>query len=84
MVGYILRREALSVEGHTVTAVVPDEDETVMMASEDDLRQAVRGALQRCGLTYAELATQARSGRFENVQARMAWVAIGDLGHLAT
>jgi hypothetical protein len=71
-------------EGQTMTAVAREEDDTVVPATEEDLRQAVRGALQRCGLTYQQLAEQARTGRFSSVRARLAWVAIGDLGHLAT
>lgn len=53
------------------------------MADEDDLREAVRRTLERSGLSFEELAEQARTGYFETVRARMAWVAIGDLGELA-
>ena len=60
-----------------------EQDDTAETATEDDLREAVRGALDRCGLTYDQLAEQARTGDFSTARARMAWVAIGDLGHLA-
>lgn len=62
---------------------VTDLGSSVMVASQDDLRRAVRRALARCGMSFAELASQARKGRFETTEARRAWVAIGDLGHLA-
>lgn len=55
----------------------------VIVADEDDLREAVRRTLGRSGLSFEELAEQARAGNFETVRARMAWVAIGDLGELA-
>jgi hypothetical protein len=55
----------------------------VIVADEDDLREAVRRTLERSGLSFEELAEQARTGNFETVRARMAWVAIGDLGELA-
>lgn len=66
-----------------VTAVLPGHPADVEEATDDDLRVAVREALARCGLTFDELAEQARTGSFDTVAARLAWVAIGDLGHLA-
>jgi hypothetical protein len=54
-----------------------------MEATEEDLRIAVARALEHCGLTWDELEAQGRSGDFESVSARIAWVAVGDLGHLA-
>ena len=64
-----------------MTAVADQPD--VVEATEADLRRALKRALKRAGVTYAELAEQAKTGRFESVQARLAWVAIGDLGELA-
>lgn len=61
-----------------MTAVLPDRPE-VVEASEDDLRVAVGHALARSGFTFDQLAEQARTGQFESVRARLAWVAIGDL-----
>ncbi len=66
----------------TVTALMPERAE-VLEATDDDLRIAVRHALQRAGCTFEELATQAKSGDFQSVRARMAWVAIADLRDLA-
>lgn len=59
------------------------EAEVVEHATEDDLRQAVCNALARCGLTYDELAAQAAADDYSSFRARLAWVAIGGLGHLA-
>lgn len=53
------------------------------VADKDDLREAVRGILERAGISFAELAEQGRTGDFKTVTVRMAWVAIGDLGELA-
>lgn len=48
--------------------------------SEQDLRVAVRRALDRAGCgTFDDLAAQAASGDFISTQARMAWLAIEGL-----
>lgn len=65
-----------------MTATLPERPD-VEVASEQDLRVAVAHALDRAGLTFDQLADQARTGRFESVRARLAWVAIGDLERLA-
>lgn len=54
-----------------------------MWATEDDLRKAVRNSLARCGCSFAELKRQHDTGSFESTRHSMAWVAIGDLEHLA-
>lgn len=41
-------------------------------------RDAVNRALKRLGLTYDELADQARHREFSSIEARKLWVAIGD------
>jgi hypothetical protein len=51
----------------------------VEIASADDLRAAVDNALARAGCTFDELAAQAKTGHFDTMRARLAWVAIGDL-----
>lgn len=56
-----------------------DWDSKVTEASEADLSAAVQSALDRCGCTFSELALQAKAGRFRSLDARLAWVAIGDL-----
>jgi hypothetical protein len=55
----------------------------VVIADQRDLRIAVRNALAMSGYTFQQLEGQAKTGRFETRKARRAWVAIGDLGHLA-
>lgn len=60
-------------------ALTADREPDVLIASDDDLRQAVRVALARLNLTYAELAVQARGGCFQSEQARITWMAIRDL-----
>lgn len=56
---------------------------TFEWATEDDLREGVKNTLDWLGLTFAELHEQARNSDFVSAKARMAWTAIGDLGHLA-
>lgn len=71
------------VNGSGNTTFVRPDDDDVEEATVEDLRIGVRRALDHCGLTWPELETQGRTGDFTSVRARMAWVAIGDLGHLA-
>jgi hypothetical protein len=51
----------------------------VEVATPDDLRAAIDHALARAGCTFDELAEQAKTGHFDSMRARLAWVAIGDL-----
>lgn len=61
------------------TYAVPTDEMTP--ATPEELRVAVASALSRAGVrTFAELEAQARAGRFDSVQARMAWVAVSTLG----
>jgi hypothetical protein len=62
-----------------VTTHTMDRDNKVTEASSADLSAAIEHALRRCGLSFSELARQASSGRFKSLDARLAWVAIGDL-----
>ncbi len=64
-----------------MTAVLPDRPDLVE-ATEDDLRVAVQRALEDAGVTFEELKSQAESGRFASLRARLAWMAVQDLGHL--
>jgi len=62
-----------------MTAVI-EPGAIVETASLDDTRQAIRNALKRAGgITFDELAEQARMGRYSSTRARLAWMAIGDL-----
>lgn len=62
-----------------MTAVVEPEA-NVETATVEETRQAIRNALQRAGgITFDQLAEQARSGRYSSTKARLAWMAIGDL-----
>jgi hypothetical protein len=45
-------------------------------ASPDNVRRARTRALREAGLTMEELEAQARTGHFETVKARLAWIAI--------
>jgi hypothetical protein len=51
----------------------------VEFATRADLRAAVDHALTRAGCTFDELAAQAKTGHFDSMRGRLAWVAIGDL-----
>lgn len=53
------------------------EDETVIVVSEDEFREAAERALADLGLTYAELRVQAELRDFTSAQAHALWVSIG-------
>jgi hypothetical protein len=59
-------------------ALTADRPETEV-ATDDDLREAVRAALQRVGMTFEDLEREAHAGRFSSDRARLTWVAICDL-----
>jgi hypothetical protein len=52
----------------------------VIEVSRSEYKRARDAALQELGLTYRELAAQARSGRFSSLRARKLWLAIGRRG----
>ena len=49
----------------------------VIEVSPREYRRAREAALKELGLSYRELAAQARSGRFTSLRARKLWLAIG-------
>lgn len=61
----------------TTLAERPASDVTT--ADADDLNAAITHALDHAGCTFDDLAEQAKSGHFQSVRARLAWVAVGDL-----
>lgn len=64
-----------------MTAVLPDRP-ALIEPSEEDQRVAVGHALERAEVTFEELQSQAMAGRFDSLRARLAWMAVKDLGHL--
>lgn len=62
-----------------MTALAHEPYNNLAEASPADLRKSIVKAEKRSGFTYDQLAAQARLGRFETFQARLAWVAIGGL-----
>lgn len=46
----------------------------VEAASDADLRASVNRALEREGITLAELRSQARTGNFSSLGARLTWI----------
>lgn len=58
-------------------------DDESLVASDLDVQIAVRRALGRIGMTYAELEQQARIGKFSSELARTTWTGLRDLGHVA-
>jgi hypothetical protein len=53
------------------------DDVGVIEVSQTEYRRARDTALRELGLTYRELAAQARTGRFTSLRARKLWLAIG-------
>jgi hypothetical protein len=64
-------------------AVIDHEHEADFIATDEDLRSAVREALQALDVTFAELAEQARLRHFSSDLARRTWMVIGDLSQYA-
>lgn len=55
-----------------------DHDEDVVTElSEEEFREAAYAALDRLGLTYAQLRDMARRRDFSSAQAQSLWVTIG-------
>jgi hypothetical protein len=54
------------------------DDIEVTQLSRAEYDQAVAAALREVGLTYRQLASQARTGRFSSINARKLWLAIGN------
>lgn len=51
----------------------------VDVLSQDDVDAVVERTLTSLGISFDELAEQARSGHFDTIEARLAWLAIGEL-----
>lgn len=64
-------------EGQAMTAI--HETWGVDVLSDDDVAGVVQDALTPLGLTFGQLADQARARRFESIEARLVWLAIGEL-----
>lgn len=58
-------------------------DPFVHVQSAADLREAVRVALDRIGMSYADLEAQHRRGWYDSDLVRRTWVAIGGLSSYA-
>jgi hypothetical protein len=77
--GYNGRYEAMAIVHHA-PAGQPDDVEVIELSS-SEYEQAVQNALSGLGLTYDQLADQARRADFISLRARQVWLLIGDLGH---
>ena len=53
------------------------DDDVITELSEEEFREAAYAALDRIGLTYAELRDMARRRDFSSAQAQSLWVSIG-------
>ncbi|SIJ76833.1 Uncharacterised protein [Mycobacteroides abscessus subsp. bolletii] len=51
----------------------------VDVLTEDDLSEVVGSTLSHLGLSFDELAEQAHKHHFDSIEARLAWLAIGEL-----
>lgn len=54
------------------------EGPEVIKVSAAEYQRAVEQELADVGLTYKQLHTQAKSGKFSSLQARKLWLAIGE------
>jgi hypothetical protein len=55
---------------------VRSDNQDVHEATDDEMREGVKRALDRLDLTYAQLERQAREGQFSSEEARLVWFAI--------
>lgn len=53
------------------------DDDTVIVVTEEEFRAAARRSLDALGLTYGQLAEQARDRDFTSAAAHALWVSIG-------
>lgn len=53
------------------------DDDVITEVSEAEFREAAYAALDRLGLTYAQLRDMARRRKFSSAQAQSLWVSIG-------
>lgn len=60
-----------------MTAVMPSAEVDVLSA--EDAQLVVKHTLAELGVTFEELAAQAQTRTFTSIDARLAWLAIGDL-----
>ena len=60
-------------------AMPAHEDDSVIFATDEDLREALVNALRVADSTYEELEEQARSGAFKSAAAHRAWPVVRGL-----
>jgi hypothetical protein len=60
-----------------MTTAVRETDVDVL--SREDVDAVVNHTLTSLDLSFDELAEQAHTGHFESIEARLAWLAIGEL-----
>lgn len=53
------------------------DDDVITEVSQEEFREAAYAALDRLGLTYAELRAMAGRREFSSAQAQSLWVSIG-------
>jgi hypothetical protein len=51
----------------------------VIISSEEDTRMAVRRGLEDLGMSWDELAAEAKTGRFSSEHACLTWMALSEL-----
>lgn len=56
------------------------EQVEVIELDREEFCHAVEASLRDAGLTYRQLARQARTGQFTSLRARKLWLAIGETG----
>ena len=65
--------------GQEAMTTLQEDQATVVEATERDLEEARDNALRAAGVSLDELRKQARTGHFESVQARLAWIVVSGL-----
>lgn len=63
----------------TIMTTLQEDQEAVVQASDQDLEEARHNALTNAGVSMEELQAQARTGHFESIKARLAWIVVSGL-----
>lgn len=63
----------------TIMTALQEDQATVVQASDRDLEEARDNALRTAGVSMEDLQAQARTGHFDSVKARLAWIVVSGL-----
>jgi hypothetical protein len=66
----------MTAASRNIPCVIPTYESDYVELTEEEWIAAARATLAASGFTYAELSRQAAAHRFENVAAKLTWMAL--------